>query len=461
MALAHATPSRREQRSLEAALHFVPKLLMEAASATELQPVLDWMTAKAAALLRADEGCLRLLPGDPPGQGAAVSSAAATGHGDLSRTASRSWRAAGSAGSWDEPVARVLSLHVASGRGPVATSDLRDDPAFPSLRGVESRVRALLAVPLRIDGRVIGLLAITERRPGRRWTRAEGDLLQAIAQECAEVIVRIGARLEAERLRLVECQLDVARRTQHALVPSLPLEAGPWRVTGRLCPAHHVGGDGYDYGRCGPSLRLSIADVVGSGLPAALVMASLQGAVRGYCSREIGMTEKVRLLSEHVAQSVESGEFVTFFYGEMELAEGLLRYVNAGHNHPLLRRVDGSVETLETGGLPLGLLPERPHEVGRVWLAPGDALLLYSDGVTEAMNPRREEFGDERLRALWSRLVGLPGEICIERLLGELSAFRGGEQPGDDVALVVLEDHGRPETSAARGRPRAHHRRET
>lgn len=444
MALAHTTRPQRHHRSTAAALHFVPKLLVEAASATELQPVLDWMTAQAAALLDADEGCLRLLPEAMSGHGGTASHAIAPGHGDLSKTASRSWRAAGSAGSWDEPVARVLSLHVASGRGPVASPDLLDDPAFPGLRGVGSRVRALLAVPLRVNGSVIGLLAVTERRPGRRWTRAESDLLQTIAHECAEVIVRVGARLEAERLRIVEHELDVARRTQQALVPALPLEAGPWRVTGRLCPAHDVGGDGYDYGLCGPSLRLAIADVLGSGLPAALVMASLQGAVRGYCSREIGMTEKVRLLSEHVAQSVEAGEFVTFFYGEMDVAEGLLRYVNAGHNYPLLRRADGSVETLETGGLPLGLLPERPHVVGRVWLAPGDALLLYSDGLTEAMNARRQEFGDARLRELWGRLGGLSGEACIERLLGELAAFRGSEQPNDDVTLVVLEGQGRP-----------------
>ena len=146
----------------------------------------------------------------------------------------------------------------------------------------------------------------------------------------------------------------------------------------------------------------------------------------------------MRLLNQGVARSAQPGKFITLFYGELDPGEGLLRYVNAGHNYPLLRRADGSLEPLIEGGLMLGFAEDMEFVQGEASMAPGDALLLYSDGVSEAMDLRRQEFGEDRLQEAWRRHGTLPPAECIAKLMAEVEAFRAGAPQSDDITLVVL-----------------------
>lgn len=436
MALFSSAARAHDARSLAAAFHFVAELGQRVASATELQPVLDWMVERTTAMLGAEEGCLRLTSG--AWQGPAIRPAEGGGPDpEIPRTAVVSGRTIGS-GSWERPVARVVMLYFQSGRDVLATPDLLGDPAFPILRGIASRVRSLLAVPLKTGGRVIGMLAVSQSRPGRRWKDAEVDLLRVLAHESSSTIEKARARMEAETLDRLEKELSLARLAQMAMVPPHPLQTGPWTISGRVLPAHPVGGDAFDYGLCLRGLSLTISDVAGKGLPAAMLMASVHGSLKGVCSRDLPIPEKVRLLDEHVRSQGTPGRFVTMFYAELDLERALLRYVNAGHNYPLLRRRDGALLSLEAGGLPLGLDMGRGYELGEAEMRPGDALLLYSDGVTEMLGPDQRQFGEERLREVWRQVRAHPPQSCVERLLDELSAFRGQVPQSDDVTLVVM-----------------------
>jgi sigma-B regulation protein RsbU (phosphoserine phosphatase) len=139
-----------------------------------------------------------------------------------------------------------------------------------------------------------------------------------------------------------------------------------------------------------------------------------------------------------VARTAADGKFITLFYAEIDPAAARLTYVNAGHNYPMLRRSDGRVEELREGGPPLGILEDVEYQQGTVEFRAGDGLLMYSDGLSEAMDPAGAEFGEERLRALWGEHGARPPREVIELLLDRISAFRGRASQSDDMTVVVV-----------------------
>jgi sigma-B regulation protein RsbU (phosphoserine phosphatase) len=328
----------------------------------------------------------------------------------------------------------------------VATPDILADERFQGLKGLDTRIRAMLAVPLKLENRLTGLLAVTEAAAGRQWTEDDVELLSIVAGNSAGVIEQARLRVEAEEKKRLEAEarridneFEQARATQMRIVPAHPLRLGSWEVSGRVTPARQVGGDSFDYFLVGGRrLGFSIGDVSGKGLSAALLMMTAQSYLRVFCSSDRPLPEKIRLLNQGVTHSAEPGKFITLFYGELDPEEGLLRYVNAGHNYPFLRRADGSLEPLIEGGLVLGFSEDMEYAQGESSMAPGDSLLLYSDGVSEAMDLRRQEYGEDRLQEVWCRFGTLPPEDFIAKLMSELEAFRAGAPQSDDITLVVL-----------------------
>ncbi len=223
-----------------------------------------------------------------------------------------------------------------------------------------------------------------------------------------------------------------------SFIPSRALTAGAWEVMGRVVPARQVGGDAFDYFVIeGGRLCFAIADVSGKGVPAALLMSNVQASLRAFCDGRQTVPEAVHNINQSVARST-SGKFITLFYGEFEAASGRLRYTNAGHNYPLVRRHDGTVEELREGGLPLGLFEDAEYQQGEIQLALGDALLLYSDGISEAMDIRGQEFGEDRLTAFWKGHGGRSAAQIITDVLAEVERFRGAAAQSDDMTVVVL-----------------------
>jgi sigma-B regulation protein RsbU (phosphoserine phosphatase) len=421
-----------DARRLQSELQFVTELAEVVATNAELQPILDWIVQKTTGLLAADEGSIKLLA--PEMSGPSV------------KTIIRRENPGLGSGSWPPAVSMSVMGFLLHRGEALSSPDLPADPRFSGLRGGAGRVRAVLAVPLKVGNRITGMLAVTQAAPGREWTAHDAQLLSIVASNSAGVIEQARLRVEAlekqrleEETRRMDRELAQARQIQMRLVPAGPLAAGPWRVEGRVVPARMIGGDGFDYRTLGEGrFGAAIADVSGKGVPASLMMANVQASLRAFCDGHRPIREAIGFVNQSVARTAADGKFITLFYAEIDPAAARLTYVNAGHNYPMLRRSDGRVEELREGGPPLGILEDVEYQQGTVEFRAGDGLLMYSDGLSEAMDPAGAEFGEERLRALWGEHGARPPREVIELLLDRISAFRGRASQSDDMTVVVV-----------------------
>lgn len=259
-----------------------------------------------------------------------------------------------------------------------------------------------------------------------------------LAMVFALTIYRFKLKLEASRdeLKRKDAELSFARKVQQALFPRDLPASGGLEFAAVCLPASGVSGDYYDVftlqdGR----VAMAIADISGKGISAAILMANLQALLRvvaGTCDSPGAVCEK---LNSHLHQVTNAFWFATFFYGEWHPLERRLSYVNAGHNNPVLCG-DRSNKSLNHGGIPLGILPEYKFETGEVILQPGDLLVLYSDGITEAGAREGKEFGEARLHALIAANRGKPLGELQESILKAVRAWTG-EEVEDDITLVL------------------------
>ena len=428
------TPQPTPQPQPQSELEFITELCAVVAEQSELQPILDWLVHKSTRLLGADECSIKLL----------------TAGGDTAKTiifdSRRAGIEAGSTPTWAPAVKASVMGFLLSQPGELASPDLLADARFPGLRGQKTPVRALLAVPLKVDGRVTGMLAVSNATPGREWTRHDVQLMSIVASHSASVIEKARLRVEAEEKRRLELEreamekdLRLARDIQMRLVPAAPLSLGRWRVEGRLVPAKQVGGDLFDYFALDDArAALLIADVAGKGVPAALLVSTVASTVRAFADGRLSPRALVEQLNRAVLRSSSGGKFVTFVYAELDHANGRIHYVNAGHNHPRLRRESGELVALDAGGPPLGLFDGLPYDEGNVSFASGDALMFFSDGLSEAVDSFNQEYGEERLEALWKHCGAGPGSATLDAAYAEVIQFRGAAPQNDDMTMVVV-----------------------
>jgi hypothetical protein len=234
-------------------------------------------------------------------------------------------------------------------------------------------------------------------------------------------------------------ELDLARRIQRAFLisqfPAMPrLEVHAVNVSSR-----HVSGDFYDVVTVGDSLLVAIADVSGKGVAAALMSSMLQASLRTQAALACSVAEMLGNMNRLLCGGTATGKFATFFLARVEEPTLRVSYSNAGHNYPLWRRRDGSIEELKQGGLLLGIMEDIRLEEASIQLAPGDCVVFYTDGISEAANADNELFGEQRLTALVAALTpGLPASEIAERILAGVRAHLDGVEPGDDMTLVVL-----------------------
>lgn len=256
-----------------------------------------------------------------------------------------------------------------------------------------------------------------------------------------EVVQREVGEGQAARRRDARFSRDYeeARQIQRALLPAqMPTLAG-CQVAARWTPAAGIGGDCYDAIRFSDTrLALSIADVVGKGLPAALLMSNLQAAVRAFATPTADPHDVCGSVNRLLCRNIASGKFVTFCYVVVDLAEGVVTYANAGHNPPLLVRASGAVERLSPTGLVLGVSPDWTYTSGRVAFGSGDRLICYTDGITEARNAEDAEYGDEAMEQLAAQTPRGSAEGLADALSAAVMAWTGGAAQ-DDATLIVVE----------------------
>jgi sigma-B regulation protein RsbU (phosphoserine phosphatase) len=235
-----------------------------------------------------------------------------------------------------------------------------------------------------------------------------------------------------------ERELGEARAIQQGFLPkSIPQMSG-YEIAATWQPARIVGGDYYDVIPFGEdAMGLCIADVAGKGMPAAMLMSNLQAAVRALACRVITPDSLCERLNVSMHQNIVSDRFVTFFYAQLDGASRELRYTNAGHNTPILMHRDGSHERLDAGGGVVGVFPKQAYLMGTLQLAPGDRVVLFTDGVTEACVPNGEEFGEPRLLQLIQENRETSAHELQKKILNAAAEFSEGNWHDDATVLVI------------------------
>ncbi len=326
-------------------------------------------------------------------------------------------------------------LDLESLTGPKAVAELPEGALRRRLEGA----RLALAIPLAAAERVEGVLAIGERASGVPFSEEDREIAQTLARQALAALENARLQRIREEKQRQDRELQIAREIQRSLLPSSPPEVPGFVVAGESRPCYEVGGDSYDWIPLGDErLALVIADVSGKGTPASLLMASVHAFVHALAGTA-APARVIERLNRFLFARTQASRFVTLFYAELDARSRRLAYVNAGHVPPFRVGGDRSVSRLRLGGPALGLLPEVAYQVGEVTLEPGDVVAMVTDGVTEAMSPDEDEFGDERvceaLRTLSAR--GAPG--VREGLVAAVSEWAGGRGSSDDLTALILE----------------------
>ncbi|HKY33307.1 MAG TPA: PP2C family protein-serine/threonine phosphatase [Candidatus Polarisedimenticolia bacterium] len=252
------------------------------------------------------------------------------------------------------------------------------------------------------------------------------------------LLVFVVLMLELKDKLLARDEIEVARQVQLALLPRRNPEWPGWAIWSHTQPANDVGGDLIDFVELdGTRLGVALGDVAGKGLGAALLMAKLQATVRAVAPGCPSLAELGQRLNAILLRDGIHNRYATMFYVELEPDTGRLRFLNAGHNPPLVIGPAG-VQELRAPSLPLGMMSDARYVQEDRILAPGELLIIYSDGVTEAANVDDQEFGAGRLRDIAASLRGSAPEEAGTRLLDHVRAFLGEARPGDDLSLVIL-----------------------
>jgi sigma-B regulation protein RsbU (phosphoserine phosphatase) len=306
-----------------------------------------------------------------------------------------------------------------------------------------SSCRKCLAVPISVSGRRLGVLAVADKesRDGGvlDFTAADARLLSLFANQAAAAIETARLHRAAIEQERIERELELAAAIQREILPrSLPEVEGA-EIAAASLPTRQVGGDYYDVIPLpGGRLAFLVADVSGKGIPAALLVSTVHAAVHLQIDEAKTVADLVTRIDRHLRRYAATRKFLTLFFGLFEPRSGVLTYVSAGHNPGLLLRATGGTETLGATGVPVGMFPDASWKEESVTLSPGDLLCVYTDGLTEAVNVREEEFGLERLSAaLASGRQEPAGQLC-ERILGEIADFARDMPQYDDQTLLLL-----------------------
>jgi sigma-B regulation protein RsbU (phosphoserine phosphatase) len=346
-----------------------------------------------------------------------------------------------------EPEARSIA-HLRAARGPAVVyfdkpdAWLRDAPA-PERQALQ-RLDAQLLLPLTGRDDLIGVMALGPKRSEEPYSKTDLQLLQSVADQTGLAIEnsRLLSSLaeEAARRERFNRELEIAREVQERLFPqSYPPIPGV-DCAGHCRPAQGVGGDYYDFVAL-PEGRLGIAvgDVSGKGISAALLMASLRASLRGQTlGGPTDLAALMRNVNSLLYEASAANRYATFFYAQFDPRARTLAFVNAGHNPPVILRGD-EVLRLEPDGPVVGLLPQAQYGQSSLVLAPGDILLAYTDGISEAMTVGDEEWGEERMIAAAQACRALPAGRIIDRIMAEADAFTAGAPQHDDMTLVIVK----------------------
>jgi serine phosphatase RsbU (regulator of sigma subunit) len=429
--LEHLAAKETERRSLAAEVlhlyrevHLIEHLSQQLAAVLDLSAIGDSALEQARKLIAASHGGI-LVSDSQAGLRPLVSFG---GHAPL------------------EPSSKFVASVVERGIAEIVENCSAD----PRATEIERRLGSLLCAPLMAKQRVVGIIALANDA-GTTYSTRDLKLLNTIAMQAAAAIENtllaaemVDAVRDREQLAAIQKELDTATTIQQSLIPRTfpPFpQRTDFDIHAQMVAARSVGGDFFDFFLIDEDrLGLVIGDVSGKGVPAALYMAVTLTHLRSTAQQGMAPEDCLLEVNRVLVEEKVSSMFATCFYGILNTRTGQLRYCSGGHNPPyVLRSVDGTVEPLEeVGGLPLGMFGGMGYMGASALLAPGDTLVLYTDGVPEGANEAQEDFGEERLIRCLKGAVALDCRELIDRVSGELSHFTAGAPQFDDITTLAV-----------------------
>ena len=340
----------------------------------------------------------------------------------------------------------LQDLHLKLGEGfignvaisgePIISHDVRDNPIYVNARNA---TRSEMVAPIISNDEVIGVFDL-ESDELNAYSDDDLQVLLMLASQVAIIIEKVMLHEQLIEKKRLQGQLEVARQVQLELLPARDPEIPGYDISAYNFPTEEVSGDYYDWVPIyDDQIAVVIADVSGKGIPASLLMAFLRASLRaathiGYATH-ISMAKVNYLLWE----SIERNQFVTAFYGILDASNKTLSYSNAGHNPPLLINKEGKTRFIERGGLPLGMFRDTRYHEYYLSFEPGDLLVLYTDGATEALNPAGEEFGRARLADAAKEAYSKSAREVISNMEKAVSEWTDGQGANDDVTFFVIK----------------------
>jgi serine phosphatase RsbU (regulator of sigma subunit) len=354
-------------------------------------------------------------------------------------------------------ISRTIVHHVLDTKKAILSADAASDERFDMSQSiVEFRIRSMLCAPIvNNEGQALGVIEIDTLDQRNRFQDEDLDVLAAIATQAAVAIDNAALHAQLVAQRQVQRDMELARKVQQSMLPTTPPRVEGYHFFDFYRSAYEVGGDYYDYIEL-PDGRVAVvvADVSGKGIPAALLMARLSSDVRYCLASEATPAAAVRRLNAGLTRQGWQDSFVTLVLVLLDPRVHTATIVNAGHLPPLLRHGQEEVCDLanDVAGLPLGIVEDYPYEQHTIELAPGDFITLYTDGISEAMDPHGALYGNDRMR----RQVGSDIQNVVElgrHILDDVRSFVGDHRQSDDICLTCFgRDHATRDTTTKRSR---------
>jgi sigma-B regulation protein RsbU (phosphoserine phosphatase) len=322
---------------------------------------------------------------------------------------------------------------------PLLTNDPANDDRFRGLKW-DQTIYSILCVPLMVKSELIGVVTSYNKKDEVGFTDEDQRLLAIIAGQSAQIIENARLYEEEKALAGMKEQVKLAAQIQQDLLPKAPPTLPGYDIAACSLAAQMVGGDYYDFIHIsGSRWAICLGDVSGKGLPASLLMANLQATLRGQTALDTPVGATIVRSNRLLYESTDPEKFATLFMAVLDADRHTLSFCNAGHEHPMVFNSGSAPVRLTTGGMALGVLDDFPYQEGSATLDPGDTLIIYSDGIPDAVNELESPFGEERLMQAVQANAGASAGDLMQKVIEAVHAHEQGAEQIDDLTIIVLK----------------------
>ncbi|HEY4613386.1 MAG TPA: GAF domain-containing SpoIIE family protein phosphatase [Bacteroidota bacterium] len=322
---------------------------------------------------------------------------------------------------------------------PLVMNDTKHDERFPDVPWSDS-IRSLISVPMMVKSGLRGVLTVYNKKADALFSDDDQRLLAIIASQSAQVVENARLNEQEQTLILMQEEVRLASRIQTELLPKQPPKIQGYDIAGKAVPAQTVGGDYFDFIPIDEHrIAVCLGDVSGKGLPASLLMANLQATLRGQTLSNISAKDCLSRSNGLLYRCTSPEKFATVFYGILDVQSHTLSFSNAGHDNPFVLSARGEPVRLKVGGIPLAMFGEFQYEEGMIALELGDTVVIYSDGIPEAMNANDDFFSERGVEAVLKEHWHLPANELMDQLMRAAKVHAGNTPQSDDMTMIVVK----------------------